>query len=201
MPDDTKVLLLGGTSHVGKSTLAKRLAEQLGWNCLSTDQLARHPGRPWRHDNADLPQDVIAHYSELTAQQLLGSVMQHYRQNVWPIVDALVRSHVNNPYEPHLVFEGSAILPALVAAAGFDLVCCVWLTAADDLVTERIIASSQFAQRSDSEKRLVEAFIARSVGFNRMLVDATDKLGLRRLDVAAPDTYAALVDAAKPASG
>ena len=201
MPDEIKVLLVGGTSHVGKSTLARQLAEQLGWNRLSTDQLARHPGRPWRHDGTDLPQDVIAHYSELTTQRLLDSVMQHYRQNVWPIVDALVRSHVNNPYEPHLVFEGSAILPALAAAAEFDRVNCVWLTASDDLVTERIIASSQFTERNESEKRLVEAFIARTLGFNRFLVDAIDKLGLRRLDVAAPDTFAALVDAASPAPG
>ena len=41
-----KLILIGGTSHTGKSTLARQLAEELGWNYLSTDQLARHPGRP-----------------------------------------------------------------------------------------------------------------------------------------------------------
>ncbi len=39
-------ILIGGTSHAGKSTLAQSLAAKLGWNYLSTDKLARHPGKP-----------------------------------------------------------------------------------------------------------------------------------------------------------
>jgi len=46
------VILLGGTSCVGKSSLGQSLASSLGWDLLSTDQLARHPGRPWRDDGS-----------------------------------------------------------------------------------------------------------------------------------------------------
>ena len=74
MSGGIKVLLIGGTSHVGKSTIAKRLAAQLGWNHLSTDQLARHPGRPWRNDELPVPSDVIAHYSRLTTTELVDAV-------------------------------------------------------------------------------------------------------------------------------
>jgi hypothetical protein len=42
-----RVVLIGGTSNVGKSTLAQAVAERLGFEYLSTDGLARHPGRPW----------------------------------------------------------------------------------------------------------------------------------------------------------
>ena len=41
------VVLIGGTSHVGKSTVARALATSLGFRHVSTDRLARHPGRPW----------------------------------------------------------------------------------------------------------------------------------------------------------
>ena len=51
-----KVILIGGSSHVGKSTVSESLAETLGWSHLSTDRLAAHPGRPWR----PAPEKVLA---------------------------------------------------------------------------------------------------------------------------------------------
>ncbi len=39
-------ILIAGSSHVGKSTFAARLTKALGWSLISTDSLARHPGRP-----------------------------------------------------------------------------------------------------------------------------------------------------------
>lgn len=43
-----KVILIGGSSHAGKSTVAESLAAKLGWSYLSTDRLAAHPGLPLR---------------------------------------------------------------------------------------------------------------------------------------------------------
>ena len=37
MPFPLEAILISGTSHVGKSTLAERLAGRLGWAGLSTD--------------------------------------------------------------------------------------------------------------------------------------------------------------------
>lgn len=45
--NETRVILIGGSSHAGKSTLAQALAAELGWSYGSTDKRARHPGRPW----------------------------------------------------------------------------------------------------------------------------------------------------------
>ena len=196
-----KVLLIGGLSHAGKSTFGLRLAEDLGWRHLSTDQLARHPGRPWRRDGADLPDDVIAHYSSLTAPELVDAVVQHYKQNVWPIVDAIVRSHVNNPYDPRLIFEGSAILPELVIGSQFQYVRSVWLTATDDLITERIRQDSQFDSRTEDEKQLIETFLARTLAFNEMLMSSVKRLSQQSLDANAADTFDALVSACDGSTG
>ena len=59
MIEKYRILLIGGTSHVGKSTLAQLLALKLGWNYRSTDKLARHPGRPWQPKAEDIPKQGL----------------------------------------------------------------------------------------------------------------------------------------------
>lgn len=195
MRDGIKVLLIGGTSHVGKSTIARSLAAELGWNHLSTDQLARHPGRPWRNDEASLPKDVISHYSRLSTTELVDAVEAHYQQNVWPIIDAVVCSHLNNPYDPCLVFEGSAILPELAAATPFERTSCVWLTASDELITQRIEESSQLKERPDAKRQLIQAFLERTLMFNNRIVESVAELGQQSIDASTPDVFQRLVGA------
>lgn len=169
MNDAIKVLLIGGTSHVGKSTLATQMAETLGWSQLSTDQLSRHPGRPWREDDSSLPTDIVEYYSDLTSEQQMNSVLEHYKQNVYPIADAVIRSHLNNSFDPCLVFEGSALLPDQVLASPYDRLASVWLTEPDETIATRIREASHFERRTMAEKRLTEAFLKRSTAMNAMI--------------------------------
>lgn len=39
-----RVILIGGSSHSGKTTLAETLSAKLGASLVATDSLARHPG-------------------------------------------------------------------------------------------------------------------------------------------------------------
>lgn len=187
MADGIRVLLIGGTSHVGKSTLARQLAETLGWQTLCTDQFARHPGRPWRGDGSELPEDVVDYYAGMTADEQVQSVLQHYDQNVWPIADAFIRSRLNNPYDLNLILEGSALLPDRVLAAGYVRVKSAWLTEPDSTISRRIEAASDRNQRTAEEIRLIDAFLGRSLalgaGFrsaaarnDQMLVDGVHAL-------------------------
>ncbi len=74
--NETRVILIGGSSHVDKSTLAQSLTAKLGWNYLSTDNLARHPGRPWV--NAD-GKSIREHVIELAnARQTLAESVANY---------------------------------------------------------------------------------------------------------------------------
>jgi predicted kinase len=63
---DIGVVLIGGTSNVGKSTVADEVAARLRFERWSTDSLARHPGRPWRTDGDELPPHAAEHYRDLT---------------------------------------------------------------------------------------------------------------------------------------
>ena len=94
---NAKVLLIGGSSHVGKSTLAESLATLLGWTHVSTDRLARHPGRPWASPPRRVPDDVAEHYLKLSVDELIEDVLRHYEVNVWPKVEAIIASHVDDP--------------------------------------------------------------------------------------------------------
>jgi hypothetical protein len=79
MQPDVRVLLIGGTSHTGKSTLAGSLAERLAADVLATDYLAHHPGRPWSAP-AERSSYVIAHYRDLSVPQLMQSALAHHER-------------------------------------------------------------------------------------------------------------------------
>ena len=184
-----KVLMIGGTSHVGKSTLSRRIADDVGWNFLSTDQLSRHPGRPWRDPGEDLPADVVEHYSTLTTRELTTSVLTHYSTNVWPIVRAVISTRLNNPFDLGLVLEGSAILPELASSIAQTGVHSVWLAASETLIRERVHASSAYPQRSKDARKLIDAFLGRTIAFQEHIERTIEPQEQQKLRADDHDTF------------
>ena len=64
-----KVILIGGSSHVGKSTVSQSLATRLGFSHVSTDNLARHPGRPWKRAPEKVSGYIAEHYLSLSIDE------------------------------------------------------------------------------------------------------------------------------------
>lgn len=185
-----RVILIGGTSHVGKSTVAALLAAALGWECRSTDKLARHPGRPWRNDGTALPSHVAAYYAALPVAELVADVLRHDEANVWPQVAALVRTRMADPAAPGLVLEGSALWPEFPVPAPPNRVAAVWLTATPALLAERVYAESRYTQRPPEEQLLIRQFLARTHAFGRRLEAVLSARGLLRVHVGAGDSAA-----------
>ena len=180
---DTRVILIGGTSSVGKSTLARSIALKLEWGLTSTDSLARHPGRPWKTAFRSVPQHVADHYLSLSVDELVADVLRHYRE-MWAGIEALVRRHATDLTTDRSIFEGSALWPERVAALS-DLtnVATFWLTADSELLKARILAESRYDEGTATEKALVEKFIGRTVRYNDLMMDAVNRLGLVSIDV------------------
>lgn len=110
LTNEIRVILIGGPSHAGKSTLGRSLSAQLGWSYRSTDKLARHPGRPWVPANGKaIPDFVAEHYRTLAANALFLDVLSHYEKNVWSQVEAIVHCHVFDLLTDCLIIEGSAL--------------------------------------------------------------------------------------------
>jgi 2-phosphoglycerate kinase len=177
-----KVVLIGGTSHAGKTSLSQALAGRLGYEALSTDQLARHPGRPWTRGETPVRPHVIEHYSTLAPAALIRSVMRHY-ESMWPTVRELILARGADPGAAGLVLEGSALLPANVAALDQGGVAAFWLTADEALLEARMRADSRYAELDAARRALVDAFVERSRRYQRLTIEAAVRLGLPVLEV------------------
>jgi 2-phosphoglycerate kinase len=174
-----RAILIGGTSHTGKSTLAAVLASRLGGEACSTDHLARHPGRPWATAPAGVPAHVAEHYRALSTDEQMASVLDHYRRLAPRIVALVGAATARSP----LVLEGSALLPATVAPLMAGDVVGVTLLAGPDLLTARINAESRFVERDLTGRGLIDAFLARAIAFNSWLASqaAAHRLAVHHL--------------------
>ncbi|MBV9788186.1 MAG: AAA family ATPase [Chloroflexi bacterium] len=179
-----RVLLIGGTSNVGKSTLAEALAGQLGWHYVSTDKLGRHPGRPWPSDGRAVPQHVAEHYLCLSVDELIDDVLRYYG-SLQPKITALVTAHATDHAIDPLVIEGSALWPEFVAPLKDDRVAMVWLTASDALLQQRIYHASRIAEAAAQEQRMIQKFVARTLRYNAAMMAAVQRLGLASIRVEA----------------
>lgn len=178
---ELRVVLIGGTSHTGKTTVAKRIAEWIGATYVSTDSLARHPGRPWPAAR-DVPPHVVRHYLELGDHALVTSVLTHYR-NMWPLIEALVRKHAADNAQ-RLVLEGSGVLPEDVAKSRLPGVAAIWLTADKQLLQARMYKESRYDERDAQGRTLIDKFLTRAVNFDRAMMASVKKLGLSYLEIA-----------------
>ena len=180
---DPNIFLVGGSSHVGKSTLAESLATALGWRHISTDGLARHPGRPWASPPHGVPDHVAEHYLDLSVDELMEDVLRHYELNVWPGVEAIIASHLNDPTATGLVVEGSALWPDFASNLDFTKVGAIWLTAGDEVFKQRIYANSQYARKSPRERTMIDKFLERSLAYDKRMVEAVNRHGFVLVDV------------------
>lgn len=180
---DLNAILVGGSSHVGKSAVSESLASRLGWDHVSTDSLARHPGRPWKPAPEKVPEHVARHYLSLSVDELVEYVLRHYQVNVWPQVEAIIASRSNESSTTGIVLEGSALWPELAASLDFDKVAAVWLTAKEEVFRQRILAGSLFSSKSPRERKLIDKFLQRTLAYNARMVDAVSRHGFILVDV------------------
>ena len=177
-----RVILIGGSSHVGKSALADHLGSKLGWRHVSTDSLARHPGRPWRYKLKTVPEDVADHYLLLSVDELIEDVLRHYR-SMWPRIRTMVTRHAADPSTERLILEGSALWPESVATLDLDQIAAIWLTAGTEVFETRIHKNSRFEESDVREKKMIQKFLERTQLYNERMMEAVNRLGLVSMEV------------------
>jgi len=192
--DDLRVILIGGSSHCGKSTLGEELASRLGWTYRSTDKgFARHPGRPWPTPTWTVPPHVIDYYASHDQDFLLADVVRHYRQTIWPMASELIRAHTEVDAQTCLVLEGSALVPDRVATLDNPRVAALYLTTNRDTFRRRMYASSDYADHDAHGRALIDTFLQRTWNFDAWMRDEVDRLGLPLLHVTSAETIESLM--------
>ncbi|WP_329581021.1 hypothetical protein [Streptomyces sp. NBC_01361] len=188
------MVLIGGTSNVGKSTVAHAVAEKLGFERLTTDGLARHPGRPWRTPEWEVPAHVAEHYGSLTVDELITSVLGHY-DRLWPRIEELITTYAAEGHgRTGLVLEGSALWPVRVARLQVPRTAAVWLTTDDAVVRARVHAAGRYEAATETERRLMDKFLARTERYQTLMIDALDRSGMDRIDAGGGRSVAELAD-------
>jgi 2-phosphoglycerate kinase len=192
---DVRVVLIGGTSHTGKSAVAPATADRLGFDCRSTDGLARHPGRPWRTPGWEVPAHVAEHYRSLTVDQLIASVLDHY-QRLWPRIETLITTYATTDSgTAGLVLEGSALWPATVATLTVPKTAAVWFTARESVLSARMHTGSCYDEMTAQERSPVDKFLARTLRYQTMMAAAVAQLGLDRVDTGSGRPLGEVVEA------
>lgn len=169
--------MIFGTSHVGKSTLGGELGETLGWPTLSTDALARHPGRPW----PKVPGPVAEYYSRLTDETINWFLRVHHR-NMWPLVRRMIDDALRE--KRPLIFEGTALRPEFIAELTREKVLAIGLHANQTFLRDRMEAESLYFRQDAGARLLIDKFIARSLLDNEKIVETSSRHGLRLVNVA-----------------
>jgi len=172
----TPIVLVFGTSHVGKSTFARQLGARLGWQVFGTDEMGRHPGRPW----PEVREPVAEHYTRLSDETIYWFLKVH-QDNMWPHLRHLVTqaSAMGVPG----IFEGSALRPEFLATLDLPGTVPLGLVAPGELVRARIVAGSRYHEQDEARRLLIDKFIARSVRQNAEFIAVATQHGLPLLDV------------------
>jgi len=186
MPLPLFTILIAGTSHVGKSTLAGLLSEKLGCEAISTDSLARHPGRPW----PGIPAPVEDYYTQLSAETIHWFLKVHH-QNIWPLIRSLIdnTSGTGNP----AIFEGAALRPEFISPLLGGTVAGVFLHAGNDFLLERMRSHAQYDDATASQRRIMDAFIERSLRENTEMLASAQQHHVPVVDVTKPQALETLV--------
>lgn len=175
MPLQNSILLISGTSHAGKSTLAHSISQSLGWDVLSTDRMARHPGRPWPHPKPH----VYEYYSKLSDESVYQFLLNHY-ENMRPRIVQTISEHIDSGKS--VVMEGSALRPEYLVQDFPSKVELVCLYCDEALIRERIFKESNYNQLDDEHRRVVERFMARTLRDNDVISRSAEELGLTCLN-------------------
>ncbi|MBV7517367.1 AAA family ATPase [Ensifer sp. ENS12] len=181
-------ILIAGSSHVGKSTLARALASSLGRELISTDDLGRHPGRPW----PSVRPQVAEYYASLSDETIHWFLKDHH-ENMWPRIRQIIESHrqLAKPF----VLEGAALRPEYVAQLEPGSVAAVFLYADEDFLRRRMMEEAGHSDADEATAAIIAKFIERSIRENRDMLEAAQAANIRCVDVAAPGTLDKLMKA------
>ena len=128
--------------------------------------------------------DIVAeHYLSLTVDELMKDVLRHYRANVWPKVEEIVASRLDDTTTTGLVLEGSALWPEFATSMDFDRVAALWLTAAEETFRQRIYTNSRYSTKAPREQEMIDKFLQRTIAYNARMVETVNRRGFILVDV------------------
>jgi 8-oxo-dGTP pyrophosphatase MutT (NUDIX family) len=171
-----KVIYLGGTPMLGKTTAARILASRLGYSSISTDDIGVAVGAVTKRDRPEI--DHREYYIVNSLEDLIQDINAGH-EHKWPATRAVIRRH--EAWDYPLVIEGYALRPSYVHSLTGDI-SGVFLVA-DEALIEKRVRASDFSEGASDVELMIERYCARSFWYNAMLREEVARLGLKALEI------------------
>lgn len=175
-----KVILIGGAPMSGKTYLARKLAAELQYCCLSTDdavQAVRSVTTPESHPGFHIMAgvDYKEYYINRSIDELIADAERQHHAS-WPALEELIRIHVT--WGEPAIIEGWGFLPEPVSQLDVPSVQSLWLVVEEAVLERRIRNAKSFLEGASNRENLIKQFLARSVWFNSHIKDKCSALGI-----------------------
>ena len=186
------VILIGGAPLIGKTAAARKLAVQLEYPCLATDDLAdaviavttaqSHP-----HLHLLEQKDHRKYFVKNTIARLVADA-QYRNEGLWPAVNNVIAKHLESAAP--VIIEGWHLLPAKIAQNPRPALASIWLIAEPALFEHRVQQQARTLGQYAPAAELIRKFIDRSTTINDQIQKTADFYDLPTVDVspsATPD--------------
>ena len=189
-PDSPRVILIGGSPTSGKSTVARSMADQLGFSVIATDDIgaaARGVTGPAVAPDLFAMQadDYREYYISHSVEELLEHAQRSHRA-LWPAIKSVIHEHAT--WASPSIVEGWALLPDLVRALDFGRIAAVWIEVPDSVLEARVRANTAFSAEASNKELMIRCFTQRSVEFGLWLRSETSALQLPLIRLSGVET-------------
>lgn len=162
-----KVILIGGSPMIGKSTISAILASRLLYPCISTDDIGEAL-QTISNINPMQGKNYLDYYSDISKDELIRDITI-YHNVLKPAISRLINIHSTwgNP----IVMEGWALYPEHVSSINTNNVFSIWLVASGGLLEKRIHEKSSFYQNASNPESVIENYLYRSEWHNQTILN------------------------------
>ncbi len=185
------VLLIGGTSGIGKSSAARALAQRYSVPFLELDDLriaaqamVPRDALPALHAFVETP-----NYRETSSSEALTEKLLSVGRTLWPAIDAVISKHVH--LGERVLMEGDALIPEALAPHSQQAVATVFLY--DDLDT--IKARQMERDRHGKAAETIDADAAFSFAYSEEIRKQAEQCGFPVLRASPIETLADRIEA------
>lgn len=175
-----KVLLIGGSPMVGKSSVARKIAARHELSCMSTDDIGEIL-QTQVNINPMKGQDYLYYYENSDVDTLIEDLLQ-YHQNMQNAIERIVRIH--SEWSSSIILEGYAIYPSNIQNKNANID-AIWILANEDLLEKRLNNAPAFQNASLKAK---ENYLKRSIWHNQFLEKECAKYNCKSIRVNGVET-------------
>ena len=173
-----KVLLIGGSPMIGKSTVAKRIAIEYSLNCISTDDIGEILQTALNIDPM-MGRNYLEYYENTDVNSLIEDLKKYHSAMKRAII-RMIDKH--SALGESMIIEGYAVYPDIVLNENTD---AIWLIASENLLRKRLEQSKVFQNASNKAK---ENYLCRSLWHNCFIYDKCVEYGCKYINISVNET-------------